>query len=161
MAHDFEDAINLDHLTDGDVRDLIRQQLDEAEAFDVDAVDIEVVDGRIRVEGRVGTDEERSHVEQVLSALGAVNYDNNVVVDPNARASRHEAADMARLEEASADDPLGDPGGSTSDTAEHLRPDARGEMHGTRDMQKAIEEGKSYNPPEGPLQEGIGEGERH
>lgn len=161
MTHDYEDAINLDHLTDGDVRDLVRQQLDEADAFDAEAVDIEVVDGRIRVEGRVGTDEERAHVEQVLTALGAVNYDNNVVVDPNARASRHDAADMARLEDAAADDPLGDAGGSTSDTAEHLRPDDRGEMYGTRDMQKAIEEGKSYNPPEGPMQEGIGEGERH
>jgi hypothetical protein len=161
MAHDYEDAINLDHLTDADVRALVRQHLDEADEFDADAVDIEVADGRIRLEGRVGTDGERAHVEQVLAALGAVDYDNNVVVDPNARATRHEAADMARLEDASAEAPLGDSGGTTSDTAEHLRPDDRGDMYGTRDMRKAIEEGKSYTPPDGPMQEGIDEGEQH
>jgi hypothetical protein len=41
-----------------------------------------------------------------------------------------------------------------------LHGDGRGEAEGTRDVQEAIEEGRSYNPPEGPFQEGVGEGER-
>lgn len=161
MARDFEDGINLDQMTDADVRAFIRQRLDEAEEFDVDAVEIEVADGHIRIEGRVGTDGERQHIEQVLSRLGAVEYSNDVVVDRLARAERDEAADMARLEDAAATAELGESGKSSSDTAEHLLPDDAGELYGTRDMQKAVEEGKSYNPPEGPFQEGIGEGERH
>jgi hypothetical protein len=48
----------------------------------------------------------------------------------------------------------------TSDTADHLHGDGRSEAEGTRDVQEAIEEGRSYNPPDGPFQEGVGEGER-
>ncbi len=161
MGQDYEDTINLDQMTDADVRALVRHRLDEAEEFDVDAVQIDVDGGRIRVEGRVGTEGERQHVEQVLTVLGAVEYANNVVVDRLARAQRDEAADMARLEDAATTSGLGESGDSSSDTAEHLLPDDAGDMYGTRDMRKAVEEGKSYNPPEGPFQEGIGEGERH
>jgi len=158
---DYEDGINLEQMTDADVRALLRQRLEEAEEFDVDAVEIEVADGHVRVDGRVGTDGERQHIEQVLSQLGAVDYTNDVIVDRLARAERHEAADMARLEDAATTAEMGETRTSSSDTADHLRPDVAGELYGTGDMQKAVEEGKSYNPPEGPFQEGIGEGERH
>lgn len=161
MARDFEDLLNLDHLPDDDIRDLIRERLDQDDAFDGDAVDVTVAGGRVRVEGRVGTEEERQHVEHVLESLGAGDYENNVVVDPVARAERSEAADIARLEDAAAADDPGESGQSTSDTAEHLRTDDAAELDGTRDMRKAIEEGLSYNPPDGPVQEGAGEGERH
>jgi hypothetical protein len=150
MPRDYEDAINLDQLSDEDVRDLVVQRLGEAEGFDADAVEVEVDAGRVRVEGRVGTDGERQHVEQVLSA-----------VDRLARQERDEAADMARLEDAAAPAPLGETGAATSDTAEHLRRDDQSELYGTGDMRKAIEEGRSYEPPEGPFQEGVGGGERH
>lgn len=161
MAHDYEDAVNLSQMTDRDVRDLVHQRLDEADEFDVDAVDIHVEGGRVRVEGRVGTEGERQHVEQVLSALGTQSYDNNVVVDRLAREQRDEAADIARLEDSATTSELGDSAATTSDTADHLRPDDPGDMHGTRDVQKAVEEGKSYTPPDGPLQEGIEGDERH
>jgi hypothetical protein len=160
MPHDYEDAINLDQLSDGDVRDLVRQRLDEAEDFDIEAADVEVAAGRIRVEGRVGTEGERQHVAQVLTALGATGFENNVVVDRLARAERSEAADQAALEEDAAGS-VRAPGEVTSDTADHLLPDERSELHGTRDVQKAVEGGRSYDPPDGPLQEGAGEGERH
>ncbi|HUG38946.1 MAG TPA: hypothetical protein VMM12_00590 [Longimicrobiales bacterium] len=91
-------------------------------------------------------------------------YENNVVVDEAARAEQSEAADIARLEDAAVDDELGERGETTSDTAEHLLPDTAGEQFGTHDMKKAIEQGQSYNPPEGPMQEGIEggpQGERH
>jgi hypothetical protein len=161
MAHDYEDAINLDQMTDEDVRDLVRQRLDQADDFETDTLDIEVVGGRIRIEGRVGTEGERQYVDQVLTGLGVVEYDNDVIVDRLTRQERSEEADIARLEDAATEAPLGDSGSATSDTAEHLLPDDLGDMQGTRDMKKAIEEGKSYQPPDAPLQEGIGDGERH
>jgi hypothetical protein len=161
MGHDYEDGINPDQMTDEDMRDLVRQRLEESEEFDADAVDVEVVGGEIRVEGRVGTDGERQHVGQVLSGLGLTDFQNNVVVDPLARAERDEAADMARLEDAAATAGMGESRGSTSDTAEHLLPDEAAEANGTRDVQEAIREGRSYTPPEGPFQEGLGENEQH
>jgi hypothetical protein len=161
MARDYEDGINLDQMTDEDIRDLVRDRLDQAEDFETDTLDIEVTNGRVRVEGRVGTEGERQYVDQVLTGLGAVEYDNDVVVDRLTRQERSEEADRARLEDGATEAPLGDSGSTTSDTAEHLLPDDRGDMQGTRDMRKAIEEGKSYEPPDTPFQEGIGEGERH
>jgi hypothetical protein len=161
MAGDYEDAINLDQMTDDDVRELVVQRLDEMDEFDVDDVEVEVTDGTVRVEGRVGTDGERQFVEQTLTALGVEEYENNVVVDRNARATRSEAADIAALENAAADAPLGESADSSSDTAEHFQDDTESEQYGTRDMKKAIEDGQSYNPPTGPMSEGIGEGERH
>jgi hypothetical protein len=161
MKRDFEDSINLDQLTDEDVRDLVRDRLDQADDFETDTLEIEVTDGRVRVEGRVGTEGERQYVEQVLTGLGVVEFENDVVVDRLTRQERSEAADMAALEDAAAASPLGDSGGATSDTAEHLLPDDLGDMNGTRDMGKAIEQGMSYEPPDTPFQEGIGEGERH
>ncbi len=161
MARDFENAINLDQLDDGDIEELIRERLDEDADFNVDTVDVEVRDGHVTVEGRVGTDGERQHVDQVLSFLGATDFDNNVVVDPNARAQRADAADDARAEDVAANAALGESGKTTTDTAEHLQPDDAGEMYGTRDPQTAIQEGKTYTPPEGPTQTGIEGGERH
>jgi hypothetical protein len=161
MPHDYEDSINLDQLADHDVADLVRQRLDEAPDFDADAVDVEVRDGRIRVEGRVGTEGERQHVEQVLGLLGATDYENNVVVDRLARRERAEAADIARVDDAANPTPLGETGGVTSDTAEHLHRDEESELYGTQDVRKAVEEGRSYEPPEGPFQEGVDGDERH
>jgi hypothetical protein len=161
MTDDFEDAINLDRMEDEDIRDLVHQLLDEAEAFDADAVEIEVENGRVRVEGRVGTEGERQRVDQVLTSLGAADYENNVVVDRLARADRDESADIARMEDAAAAPALGASSGSTSDEAQHLRPDDAGELYGTRDMGRAIQEGKTYEPPDGPIQEGIEGDERH
>ncbi|HSH46231.1 MAG TPA: BON domain-containing protein [Longimicrobiales bacterium] len=161
MTRDFEDTVNFDQMDDDDIAELLRQHLDEAEEFDVESVEIEVRDGRVSVEGRVGTEQERQHVEQVLTALGAVEYDNNVVVDESTRAERSEAADIASLEDAAVTDAMGERAKSTSDTTEHLREDTAAEQFGTRDMKRAIEQGQSFNPPDGPLQEGTGGGETH
>lgn len=161
MANDFENAINLDQMDDDDVGELVRQRLDEDDDFNVDTVDIEVRDGRVTVEGRVGTEAERQHVEQVLTALGPTEYDNNVVVDENTRAERPAAADDAAAENAESTSALGESGDRTTDTAQHLQNDDRGDMYGTRDPGKAIQEGQAYTPPEGPTQEGIESDELH
>lgn len=161
MSNDFEGSINIDQMDDAEVSDLIRQRLDEAVDFDVAAVDVAVRDGQVTVEGRVGTEGERQHVEQLLSQLGATEFENNVVVDSNARAQRADAADDAHAEDEAARADLGESGKTTSDTADHLQPDDDGEMFGTRSPREAIEEGKSYTPPEGPTQQGFGGGEQH
>jgi hypothetical protein len=164
MARDFEDAINPDQMDDEDIRDIVLQRLDEADDFDVDDIEIDVREGRVAVEGRVGTDEERQRVGQVLTLLGVQDYVNNVVVDESARAERAESADVARIEDAAVEDEVGERGKATSDTAEHLLADTAGEQFGTSDMKKAIEQGQSWNPPDGPIQEGIEggpTGERH
>lgn len=160
MASDFENAINIDQMDDDDVGELVRQRLDEDPDFDIDTVEVTVRDGRVIVEGRVGTDGERQHVEQVLGELAAGEFQNNVMVDSNARAQRAEAADDAHAEDQEVRAALGESGKTTSDTAEHLQQDDEGEMYGTRSPKEAIEEGKSYTPPEGPTQ-GIGGGEQH
>jgi hypothetical protein len=161
MADDFENAINLDQMDDDDIRGLVRQRLEDDADFDVDAVTVSVDDGHIAVEGRVGTEGERQHVGQVLTGLGAVEFDNNVVVDENVRAQRAEAADDAQAEDAATRAPLGEAGKSTTDTAEHLQPDDAGDLYGTRDPGRAIQEGKPYTPPDGPVQEGIRGDEQH
>lgn len=161
MAKDFEGAINLDQMDDDDVGELVRQHLDEDPDFNVDTVAVRVRDGHVTVEGRVGTEGERQHVEQVLDLLGATDFDNNVVVDENTRAQRAEGADEALAEDAAATAALGESGKTTSDSADHLQPDDSGELYGTRSPKKAIEEGKSYTPPEGPTQEGIRGDEVH
>lgn len=161
MSNDFENTINFDQMDDDDIGELVLQRLDEDVDFDVDAVDVHVSDGRVRVEGRVGTEGERQHVEQVLSFLGSTEIENNVVVDETVRAQRADAADEAIAEDDAATADLGESGKTTSDTAEHLQPDDSGELYGTRDPRKAIEEGKTYTPPEGPTQEGMGGGEQH
>lgn len=158
---DFENSINLDQMDDDDIRDLILQRLDEDTDFDVDSVEVSVHDGQVTVEGRVGTEGERQHVDQVLGFLGATEFDNNLVIDENTRAQRAAGADDARAEDEASTAAIGESGKTTSDTAEHLQPDDAGEMYGTRDPRKAIEEGQSYTPPEGPTQEGVTGGEQH
>ena len=161
MQQDSENAINRDQMTVGDIRDLVHQRLDEADDFDVDTVEISVDGGRIAVDGRVGTEGERQHVEQVIAALGARAYDNRVVVDELTRAQRADAADTARVEDVQALADLGESGKSTTDTAEHLLPRDGAESGGTQDVKEAIQEGKPYSPPDGPVQQGHQGGERH
>ena len=161
MPEDFENAINVDQMTDDDIRGLVRQQLDEADKFNVDTVEVSVEEGRVSVAGRVGTEAERQHVEQVLSRLGISDYDNDVVVDELARAQRAEGADTARIEDAAATASIGESGKATTDTAEHLQPDDAGDMYGTKDRKKAIEEGETYTPPDSPVQEGVRGDETH
>ncbi|MEJ2502127.1 MAG: BON domain-containing protein [Gemmatimonadota bacterium] len=161
MPDDYEGTINVDQMDDDDIRALVRQVLDDAERFDPAGIDVSVREGHVAVEGRVGTEAERQRVEKALTGLGIHRYDNHVVVDENARALRADAADDARAEDAAAQAALGESGKTTTDTADHLRPDVAGDLHGTQDMKKAIEEGQSYTPPDDPMQEGIRGGEQH
>ena len=158
---DYENALNLEQMTDPDIEELVRQELDEDDAFDADAVEVAAEDGRVTVSGRVGTEAERQRVDQILTALGATEFRNDVVVDEATRVQRAAAADSAHVEDAAADAQIGEAGKATTDTAEHLHEDRSDDLHGTKDMKKAIQEGKSYSPPDRPVQEGVEGDEQH
>lgn len=158
---DFENTFNLDQMTDGDIEELVRQQLDEDEAFDPETVDIAVRGGDITVSGRVGTEAERQRVAQVLTGLGATDFQNDVVVDKTARAHRDDAADEAHIGDQEARAQIGESGKATTDTAEHLHRDRSDRLYGTKDVQEAVEEGTPYTPPDRPVQEGVEGDEEH
>ena len=157
---DSEQALNLEQMTNRDVEELVRQQLDEDDSFNADNVNVKADGGRITVSGRVGTEAERQRVDQTLSALGATDFENEVLVDEATRARRAEAADEAHVEDAGARAQMGEAGTATTDTAEHLREAPSDDLYGTKDMKKAIEEGTPYTPPDRPVQEGV-EGDEH
>lgn len=158
---DYENALNLEQMTDRDIEQLVRQELDEDDAFNADAVEVAADDGHITVAGRVGTEAERQRVDQTLTALGATDFQNDVVVDEATRAQRATAADSAHVEDVEADAQIGETGKASTDTAEHLHEDRSDDLYGTKDMKKAIQEGKSYSPPDRPIQEGVEGGEEH
>ena len=56
MAQDFENTSDIDVLSDGELRSLIRGRLDEQVSFDPADVEVEVNHGLVRVSGRVGTE---------------------------------------------------------------------------------------------------------
>lgn len=158
---DYENALNLKQMTDEDVAELVRQELDEDDAFAPDAVTITVEDGAVSVEGRVGTEAERQRVDQVLAGLGATGFSNRVVVDEATRARRDEAPDEAHVEDQEARTQIGESGKATADTAEHLQDDRSARLYGTKNMKKAIQEGTPYTPPDRPVQEGVESDEEH
>jgi hypothetical protein len=156
MARDYEDVHGIDSLPDEDVRELILQRIGEGADIDADLVEVRVDAGHIFLEGRVGTEHELQVIEQlVTNVAGGDMVTNELVVDGLVRGERSEAADIAAAEDASAEPTLGEGGHRTSDTAEHLLDDTERDLFGTRSTQDAIEQGHSYNPPDGPIQEGT------
>ncbi|MBX6363728.1 MAG: BON domain-containing protein [Gemmatimonadetes bacterium] len=162
MADDFENIYDIEHMDDQEIEDLIVQQLREYPDLDVDSIEVRVQGGFVTLGGRTGTEQEMQEVEHVVSdVLGIRDYSNEIVVDEVMRAEYSAAADDAAAADAADASPLGDPQPATSDTAAHLLENLEADMHGTRDMQEAISEGQSYNPPDHPLQEGTWSEENH
>ncbi|MEO8910476.1 MAG: BON domain-containing protein [Gemmatimonadaceae bacterium] len=157
MEKDYEDIDEIDELTDGELRALVRDRLDEQRAFDPADVEVHVRDGVVRLAGRVGTEEEFRIVEHVVTDLiGIKKVNNNIFVDPIRRAESPIAIDEHLVDEDLHQGLLlGDRPGSDDPEAEHLREDMRAELFGTTDAQKASEDGIPWNPPDGPTPEGI------
>ena len=65
MEKDYEDTRDIDQLTDGELRAVVRDELEMQMAFDPDDVDVSVNSGVVRLSGRDGTDEELRIVERV------------------------------------------------------------------------------------------------
>jgi len=157
MARDFEDLHNLDDLSDDELRGVVRDHLAAHNALDIDDLTIRVQDGRVILEGRVGTDGERLIAEHVVTDLvGAQNCQNDIFVDPSRRALSPEAVDEHLVDEDRREGLLlGDRAVPLSPETETLEEDIDGELYGTTDVGHAIQEGTAWIPPEGPTQEGL------
>jgi len=128
-----------------------------APAFDPEDIEIAVRNGVVRLSGRVGTESEYRIVEHVVTdVLGLTEVNNELVVDPIRRAESPVAIDEHLVDEDEhAGLLLGDRARTESPEAEHLSEDVRAELFGTADVQKAIESGISWNPPDSPTPEGL------
>jgi hypothetical protein len=157
VEKDYEDIDEIDELTDGELRALIRDRLEEQVAFDPADVTIAVRNGAVRLSGRVGTEEELRIVEHVVTDLiGIKEVTNELFVDPVRRAESPEAIDDHLVDEELHEGILlGDRPRQDDPEAEHLHEDIRAELFGTTDVQESKEEGITWNPPDGPTPEGA------
>jgi hypothetical protein len=156
VEKDYEDIDEIDELTDGELRALVRDRLNEQVAFDPNDVDVAVKAGVVRLSGRVGTEQELRIVERVVTDLiGIKEVKNDLVVDPIRRAESPVAIDEHLVDEELHEGILlGDRPRPEDPEAEHLQEDIRAELFGTTDVQESISEGIPWNPPDGPTPEG-------
>ncbi|MBI4408742.1 MAG: BON domain-containing protein [Gemmatimonadetes bacterium] len=162
MRRDYEDVFDLGDLDDGEIAQLIRQQLEEYPELDPDLLRIDVSDGFVTLSGRVGTEQELQTLEHVITAvLGIPKYSNEVVVDELVRGEYSEAADEAAAQDNEVAGQLGKGAVLAEDSASHLLEDLESELYGTHDVNQAIERGYTYEPPDRPLQEGSWSEETH
>jgi hypothetical protein len=157
VEKDYEDIDEIDELTDGELRALVRDRLEEQVAFDPNDVEVSVRGGVVTLSGRVGTEQEFRIVEHVVTDLiGIKEVKNNLLVDPMRRAESPTAVDEHLVDEELHEGILlGDRPGNQDPEAEHLQEDIRAELFGTTDVQESIEEGIPWNPPDGPTPEGA------
>lgn len=162
MARDYEDLYNLSSMEDGEIRDLIHQQLSEYDDLDPDEIDIAVEEGHVTLSGRVGTEHDYQRIEQVLTDVIRVSgLTNDLVVDELRRPEQPEAADDAASARIGSGESLRGGANRTEDSAEHLLQDTAAEQFGTDSASEAIERGYSYEPPTTPPQQGSWSKENH
>ena len=157
MAHDYENIRDTEDLSDGELRALVRDRLDEQLAFDPDDVEIAARDGVIRLSGRVGTEEELRIIEHVVTdVVGIEKVRNELLVDPIRRAESPIAIDEHLADEDAHEGLLlGDRARPENPEAEHLHENLRAELYGTTDVQESIEGAIPWTPPESPTPEGL------
>ncbi len=157
MGADFENVRDLDNLSDSELRRVVRDQLEEHEGIDPSDITINVQSGAVHLSGTVGTESELRVAEHVITdQLGIVEVHSELVVG-----ATHRAISPSAIDEHVADEKdhegllLGDRPLSFSDESEHLEEDIVAELHGTTDVQKSIEGGIPWIPPESPTPEGY------
>jgi hypothetical protein len=156
MADDYEDTFDLDDLSDQELQELVRAQLDDYDTIDADNILVKVKNGEVRLSGRVGTVSEREIADHILSdVIGVTNYQNDLFVDEVRRDEEPEAADDAiAVAQAPGEDQLGGDADMTTDpTALREEDDLEADLYGTHDVQRAIEQGTAYEPPDTPTPE--------
>jgi hypothetical protein len=160
MAHDYGDLHDIGDLSDRELRDLVREQLVAHKGIDPDDVTVTVDNGTVTLEGRVGTDVERSVVDHLLTdVLGLQQFANNLVVDSIRRATSPEAIDDHLADEEDHDGILlGDRAVPFSSESQHLADDPEPDLDGTTDVQRVMEDGATWSPPEMPTPEGRASG---
>lgn len=154
---DFENIHSIDDLDDRELRDLVRSHLRAHNGLDADYITVNVQDGAVTLEGRVGTDYERRVAEHVLTdSLGLKSVSNSLVVQAIHRAESPMDIDDHLVDEASADGLLlGDRPVSLDPESETVHEDLEARLYGTTDVGKAIADGTAWIPPESPTQEGL------
>ena len=157
MARDFEDLHSIDDLSDDELRDLVRERLAAHNALDIDDFTVDVRNGLVVLDGRVGTDGERLVAEHIVTDLvGTQRCQNNVFVDPSRRALTPEAVDEHIVNEDRVEGLLlGDKPRPLEPETETVHEDPDAQLYGTHDVGHAIQDGTSWIPPESPTQEGF------
>lgn len=156
MAHDFEEVFDVDDLDDGELQQLVHDTLRETRSVDVHQIQVHVHDSMVTLSGRVGTDGERRIAERVVSdRIGVERVKNNLIVDPLQRAESPEAADEDVVDDAEHEGLLlGERAVPIDPEADYLAADPEGELYGTIDRTKSMEEGIPWTPPDSPSPEG-------
>lgn len=157
MESDFENMSDIENLSDRELRQLVRDRLDEHQGLDTEDITVIVRDGVLNLSGRIGTEAELRIAEHVITdQLGIVDFDNELVVDPIRRAASPDAIDDHNEDEKATEGLLlGDRALPLSPEAEHLDENILAEVEGTTDVQKAIEGAIPWVPPESPTPEGF------
>lgn len=160
--NDRGDLFDLNDMGDEEIRGLILQELRDQPNLDAETIEVIVEDGRVKLEGRVGTDAEASVAANVVTDLfGPESFSNDLVVDEVRRGQRAEGADEAAMEEDELESQISPGKLQQSDTAEHLQEDLEEETWGTHDMQTAVRNGTVYTPPDHPAPDGYDSREDH
>jgi hypothetical protein len=158
MAQDFENVFDLDDLSDAELRDLVRDQLAQDDAIDADGILVHVKDGYVTLSGRVGTEGEKQIADHVLSdVIGIESFDNDIFVDAVRRDEEPEAADeaVARAKSRGEDALLGGTDLSdTDDEAQRGTDNDEASLFGSRDIERVMEDGVPWIPPDEPTPEG-------
>ena len=154
---DFENIHEISDLNDRELRDVVRSHLRAHNGLDADYITVDVKDGDVTLEGRVGTDYERRVAERVLTdVLGLRNVQNQLVVQAIHRAESPLDIDDHLVEEERTEGLLlGDRAVPLSPEAEHMEEDLDARLSGTSDVGRAIADGLTWIPPESPTQEGL------
>jgi hypothetical protein len=156
MAEGYDDAVDLDALSDEEIYDRILEHLREG-GIDPDDLDIDVRDGAATVGGRLGSEADVRVVAHILTdQVGLPEFENEIVIDPLATSETSEdtleAAEDQDVEDE--DSRLGEADDSRSDTASHVGGNVERDTFGTRDPSAAVEDGAAYTPPDRPTPEG-------
>lgn len=153
MAHDYEDLHDIDGLSDEELRDLVREQLDEHPSLDIGGVVVHAKNGRVTLSGSVATDEERRIATHVLTdVLGVEHFVINLAVDPMGAEGRgsssEEEIDTEVGRSLDAEVAID---GVVDDRARQVAAD----LDGTSDYESVMEDGATWNPPDAPTPEGM------
>jgi hypothetical protein len=159
MTRDYEDFSSIEDLGDDELRQLVRQRLSEHSGLDIDDMVVEIDNGMVRLQGRVGTESELRIAEHVLTdVVGIPEVDNQLVVDAIRRdETPMDIEDHLQAELAVSGLMLGEMPEQESPEVHLARGDEDLEerMFGTVNPQDAIAHGTSYNPPMSPTPEGM------
>jgi len=157
MASDFENLHDVGDLNDRELRDVVRSHLRAHNGLDADYITVQVANGAVTLEGRVGTDYERRVAEHVLTdVIGLAEVNNQLVVQAIHRAESPLDIDEHLVEEERTEGLLlGDRAVPLEPEAEGVEEDLDARLYGTSDVGKSIAEGTSWIPPESPTQEGL------